>query len=52
MGSVFETVCETVDYLNKSGRKTGALHVYLYRPFCTKRFLDGYSGLCEKNSGA
>jgi len=40
MGSVFETVCETVDYLNKSGRKTGALHVYLYRPFCTKRFLD------------
>ncbi|MGB4609581.1 MAG: pyruvate:ferredoxin (flavodoxin) oxidoreductase [Saccharofermentanales bacterium] len=33
MGSVYETVCETVDYLNAKGRKVGVVHVYLYRPF-------------------
>ncbi|NLZ99900.1 MAG: pyruvate:ferredoxin (flavodoxin) oxidoreductase, partial [Clostridiaceae bacterium] len=48
MGSVFETVCETVDYLNASGRKTGALHVYLYRPFCTKRFLEAIPASVKK----
>ena len=33
MGSVYETVRETVDYLNAKGRKVGVIHVYLYRPF-------------------
>ncbi|HZJ68486.1 MAG TPA: pyruvate:ferredoxin (flavodoxin) oxidoreductase, partial [Candidatus Eisenbacteria bacterium] len=33
MGSVFQTACETVDYLNARGRKVGVIHVYLYRPF-------------------
>ncbi|NLC25039.1 MAG: pyruvate:ferredoxin (flavodoxin) oxidoreductase, partial [Fastidiosipila sp.] len=33
MGSVYGTACETVDFLNSRGRKTGVLHVHLYRPF-------------------
>ncbi|HZJ90200.1 MAG TPA: pyruvate:ferredoxin (flavodoxin) oxidoreductase [Oscillospiraceae bacterium] len=40
MGSVYETVCETVDFLNKNGRKTGVLHVHLYRPFVDALLLD------------
>ena len=41
MGSVSGTVCETVDYLNARGRKTGYLQVHLYRPFSVKHFLQG-----------
>ncbi|HHU13006.1 MAG TPA: pyruvate:ferredoxin (flavodoxin) oxidoreductase [Clostridiaceae bacterium] len=33
MGSVVETVRETVNYLNAQGRKLGVLSVHLYRPF-------------------
>ncbi|HHT24555.1 MAG TPA: pyruvate:ferredoxin (flavodoxin) oxidoreductase [Clostridiaceae bacterium] len=40
MGSVYETVCETVDYLNANGRKVGVIHVYLYRPFSTDLLLE------------
>lgn len=40
MGSVYETACETVDFLNKKGRKTGVLHVHLYRPFVDALLLD------------
>jgi pyruvate-ferredoxin/flavodoxin oxidoreductase len=40
MGSVFDTVCETVDYLNAHGRKVGVIHVFLYRPFCADRLLE------------
>ena len=40
MGSVSETVKETVDYLNKNGKKTGFLQVHLYRPFSVKHFLS------------
>jgi pyruvate-ferredoxin/flavodoxin oxidoreductase len=39
MGSVAETIIETVDYLNSKGGKYGLVNVHLYRPFCTKRFL-------------
>lgn len=39
MGSVSGTVCETVDYLNKRGEKTGFLQVHLYRPFSVEHFL-------------
>lgn len=38
MGSVTETVQETVDYLNKKGEKTGLITVHLYRPFSGKYF--------------
>ena len=40
MGSVYETVCETVDYLNANGRKVGVVHVYLYRPFSINLLLE------------
>jgi len=40
MGSVTETIKETVDYLNKQGRKTGVITVHLYRPFSDKYFFD------------
>ena len=35
MGSVNETIEETVDYLNARGRKVGVVKVRLYRPFWT-----------------
>ncbi len=38
MGSVTETICETIDYLNKNGRKAGLITVHLYRPFSAKYF--------------
>ncbi|MGS0972080.1 MAG: pyruvate:ferredoxin (flavodoxin) oxidoreductase [Candidatus Izemoplasmataceae bacterium] len=38
MGSVTEAVEETVDYLQKEGRKVGLLTVHLYRPLSAKHF--------------
>lgn len=40
MGSVAETVKETVNYLNAHGEKVGVLNVHLYRPFAIEMFLD------------
>ncbi|MES2332008.1 MAG: pyruvate:ferredoxin (flavodoxin) oxidoreductase [Bacteroidota bacterium] len=40
MGSGAGAVHETVDYLNSEGKKTGYLHVHLYRPFSLKHFID------------
>lgn len=40
MGSVCETIEETVDYLNAKGGKTGLLKVHLYRPFSVSHFLN------------
>lgn len=39
MGSVCETIQETVDYLMAKGEKVGLLNVHLYRPFSMKHFL-------------
>ena len=39
MGSVTETIKETVDYLAKKGRKYGVISVHLYRPFSEKYLL-------------
>ena len=39
MGSVTETICETIDYLRERGRKYGVVSVHLYRPFSTKYLL-------------
>ena len=36
MGSVTETLKETVDYLRKQGKKVGVITVHLYRPFSAK----------------
>ena len=38
MGSVTETIKETIDYLAKHGRKYGLVTVHLYRPFSEKYF--------------
>ena len=39
MGSVTETIKETIDYLSEHGRKYGVITVHLYRPFSEKYFL-------------
>ena len=39
MGSVCETIEETVDYLNAQGEKVGLVKVHLYRPFSVKHLL-------------
>jgi pyruvate-ferredoxin/flavodoxin oxidoreductase len=36
MGSVTETIRETIDYLNSNGKKLGLISVHLYRPFSVK----------------
>ncbi len=38
MGSVCETIKETIDYLNKNGENVGLIEVHLYRPF-SREFL-------------
>lgn len=40
MGSVCETIKETIDELNKNGEKVGLMEVHLYRPFSTRYFLN------------
>ena len=40
MGSITDTVKETIDYLNAKGDKVGLITVHLYRPFSSKYFFD------------
>ena len=40
MGSVCDTIRETVDYLNSNGNKYGMVEVHLYRPFSNKYLLN------------
>ncbi len=40
MGSVCETIEETIDYLMAAGEKVGVVKVHLYRPFSAKYFFD------------
>ena len=40
MGSITETIKETIDYLTEKGEKLGLICVHLYRPFSSKYFLD------------
>ena len=39
MGSVTETIKETIDYLEAQGKKVGVMIVRLYRPFSAKYFM-------------
>ena len=39
MGSVTETIKETIDYLARQGKKVGLMIVRLYRPFSAKYFM-------------
>ena len=40
MGSVTDTIEETIDYLVDKGEKIGVVKVHLYRPFSAKYFFD------------
>ena len=40
MGSVNDTIEETIDYLMAAGRKVGVVKVRLYRPFCAQALID------------
>ena len=40
MGSVSDTVRETVEYLNSRGAKVGFVQVHLFRPFSIKHLMD------------
>ena len=39
MGSVCETIDETIDYMNANGHKVGVVKVRLYRPFSAKHLI-------------
>ena len=40
MGSVNDTIEETIDYLMAAGKKVGVVKVRLYRPFCVQALID------------
>ncbi len=40
MGSVNDTIEETIDYLMATGKKVGVVKVRLYRPFCAQALID------------
>ncbi|PWD99009.1 pyruvate:ferredoxin (flavodoxin) oxidoreductase [Marinilabilia rubra] len=42
MGSVTDTIKETVDYMNAQGEKVGLIAVHLYRPFSAKYFFEAF----------
>lgn len=48
MGSVCETIDETIDYLISKGEKVGAVKVRLYRPFSMKHFLAAVPASVKK----
>ena len=40
MGSVCDTIRETIDYLNSMGKKYGVIEVHLYLPFSNRHLLE------------
>ena len=44
MGSVCDTIEETIDYLRAAGEKVGVVKVRLYRPFCAQALIDAIPG--------
>ena len=48
MGSVTETIEETIDYLNSKGSKYGLVKVHLFRPFSKKHLLNVIPNTVEK----
>ncbi len=48
MGSVTDTIDETVQYLNKAGEKVGVVKVHLYRPFYKEFFLNSIPETVKK----
>ena len=50
MGSVCETIDETIDYLTAKGQKVGLVKVRLYRPFCASALIDAIPDTVKKIS--
>ncbi|MGN0650305.1 MAG: pyruvate:ferredoxin (flavodoxin) oxidoreductase [Oscillospiraceae bacterium] len=50
MGSVCDTIEETIDYMLKQGKKVGLVKVRLYRPFVSSAFVDAIPATCKKIS--
>ena len=50
MGSVNETIEETVDYLNAQGQKVGLVKVRLYRPFSAEALIEAIPDTVKKIS--
>ncbi len=50
MGSVCDTIEETIDYLAKQGRKVGLVKVRLYRPFVSSAFVGAIPATVKKIS--
>ncbi|MDP4181724.1 MAG: pyruvate:ferredoxin (flavodoxin) oxidoreductase [Bacillota bacterium] len=48
MGSVCDTIDETIDYLLGKGEKVGAIKVHLYRPFSIKHLFDVIPGSVKR----
>ena len=48
MGSVCDTIEETVDYINAHGGKVGLIKVRLYRPFVKSKLLEAIPDTCKK----
>ena len=48
MGSVTETIEETIDYLNAKGGSYGLVKVHLYRPFSNKHLLEAIPASAER----
>ena len=48
MGSGTDTIQQTVEELNKDGRKVGLVKVHLYRPFSTKHLLEAIPETVER----
>jgi len=50
MGSVCDTIEETIDYLNANGQKVGLIKVRLYRPFSAKHLIEAIPDTVKKIS--
>ncbi|APH17189.1 ferredoxin (flavodoxin) oxidoreductase [Clostridium sporogenes] len=48
MGSVCDTIEETVDYLINKGQKVGVIKIHLYRPFCPTYFMKSLPKTVKK----
>jgi pyruvate-ferredoxin/flavodoxin oxidoreductase len=48
MGSVTDTIKETVDYMNKNNERVGVVKVHLYRPFSEKYLLGTIPATVKK----
>ena len=48
MGSICDTIEETIDYLTAKGEKVGLIKVRLYRPFPVEAFLKAVPATCKK----